>query len=1197
MTNPFRVLASLAVWAVLATLVAACGGGPGGPEGSSGDQAADTTPPTIVSKLPTDDQVNVDLKSKLVVTFSEALDPTTVTSTNVLLRRAGAGDVQREVTWDLPSRTVFIKPTTLLEISTQYKVTLTRGLKDKAGNELLRLEEWSFTTGDTIDYAPPVWRCSAVVKAAPFRFDAVTVSWGDEDSSMCSPGSLVPKTPATDNVTLPDRLVYIVWYKLKSESGFLTATSLPGKTWLEVTGLSPKEQYEFKVQVRDLADEVSDFRSFGSVDEGKTIYNGKGVCAPCHGATGKGDGPAGVALDPPPTDFTNPTFHASRTDAQLFAAIKDGIPGTGMISFNPALINDTETRQVIAYIRSLMDGSTVGSVAMPPAGRLYAANFLANAVSSIPDIGTVKGDRAGTQVFSANETGLSTPIGVAVSAGGLALVECDQSVPPECTTQSVPSMVYVSNWSANSITAYENPETLGDYPTRINAKPAWTITGLETGLAQPAALWVDTETDANNVIVGETLYVANMRGMSRTLFGEQPVGNILAFDVTRTVSYPTGAPQDPNGNSPPVGKIKSEWFRTPMAFAVDKAGHRLYVANRDKEYDSTGTGDQQGNVILAFPIPDGGLDGLMDNPVPAPYFIQGSCSVSVPSVPECALLGPTSIALDTDNDRLYVANRGQNNLVVIENASNAGGPHTTRVIKEELAGLVIADHPNPDLKNAFPNAVWFDLVRRGTAATSTTPAISDQRRLFVTTRNAQSVLIFNVSDAVMNPATPTTPIVEGQIDRTPIRVIRGSRTGLGQPTGQVGQQSAGPFGLTVTTVTTVVTDATTGTSTTSTASTAYVASFGLHAIPIFDVDPDKDAHKDAQNNDVPAAPPNTPPIRLLMSPMQGLTGAALDQENDRLYVAVYHTNLILVYDNASTQTAGPPRPLPDRIIGGPLTKLDHPVHLVFSPARAGHTAALFVANQSGHSVLVFGGESPGASALGVGDLNGNVAPSRVIGPPDGTVPFNLSANYTELAYPTGIALDELKDVLYVSNRDATAFEDFAGRTILAFANVFGVSGNAPPTWKIEGDPPPLSTYSGTSNPTDQTTLQRPAALYYDSVLDRLYVANRGRRTVLVFTGIRDRVLTTRPADHDVPPTWTITNAYLNAPTGLTGYAPSDGAGLSELYVADAGTNVVLAFKIDALDATDSTPTLTPRIIAGTSIGLFQPFGLALDPSR
>jgi DNA-binding beta-propeller fold protein YncE len=697
-------------------------------------------------------------------------------------------------------------------------------------------------------------------------------------------------------------------------------------------------------------------------------------------------------------------------------------------------------------------------------------------------------------------------------------------------------------------------------------------------LEQPAALWVDTEIDANSVIVRETLYVANMRGMSRILDSDQPIGNILAFDVTRTAANPTGKPQGPN--SPPSGKIKLEEFRTPIAFAVDKNRHRLYVVNRDKAYSSSGVGDQAGPVVLAYEIPPGtssgggGLYRLMNpqlgDPAPVPYYIQGFC----PTKPECALLGPTGIALDEANDRLYVANRGRNNLVVIENASQSDAAlHTTRVIEGPSAKLVI-DHPTSPAYNAHPNAVFFD------------PTTG---RLFVTTRNAQSVLIFNVSDAVMNPVTPTTPIVTGQIDLAPIRVIRGSRTGLGQPTGQVGQQSAGPFGLTVTTV---VTDATTGMATTSTVSTAYVASYGLHAIPIFDVSPDQ--AKDS-------LPANTPPIRLLMTPMQGLTGAALDRENDRLYVAAFHSNLILVYDNASTLT-GPHR-LPDRIIGGPATMLDHPVHLVFSPATADRTATLFVANQSGHSVSVFGGEPlPGETARDVGTLNGNVAPSRVLGPPDGTDPFApddpLSSrcmdpsappqgvNCTEIAFPTGIALDEASGILYVSNRDATAFEDSAGRKILAFADAFGVSGNVPPTWKIEGDPV-----------TNETTLQRPAALYYDPNLDHLYVANRGRKSILVFTGVSSIVTTSPTTDYNVAPTWTITNANLFAPTGFTGYIPSGSSALSELYVADAGTNAILAFRVGALDATDSTPTLTPRIIRGASLGLNQPFGLALDPDK
>jgi mono/diheme cytochrome c family protein len=90
-----------------------------------------------------------------------------------------------------------------------------------------------------------------------------------------------------------------------------------------------------------------------TIDAGSAIYHQKGTCFVCHGDTGKGDGVAGAALNPPPADLTDAQFHASRTDAELFSAVKNGISGTGMISYNPAMINDTETWQVITYIRSL----------------------------------------------------------------------------------------------------------------------------------------------------------------------------------------------------------------------------------------------------------------------------------------------------------------------------------------------------------------------------------------------------------------------------------------------------------------------------------------------------------------------------------------------------------------------------------------------------------------------------------------------------------------------------------------------------------------------------------------------------------------------------------------------------------------------------------------------------------------------------
>jgi caa(3)-type oxidase subunit IV len=53
------------------------------------------------------------------------------------------------------------------------------------------------------------------------------------------------------------------------------------------------------------------------------------VCAVCHGASGLGDGPAGLALDPPPADFNELEFWAERDEERIFNVIRDGAASVG----------------------------------------------------------------------------------------------------------------------------------------------------------------------------------------------------------------------------------------------------------------------------------------------------------------------------------------------------------------------------------------------------------------------------------------------------------------------------------------------------------------------------------------------------------------------------------------------------------------------------------------------------------------------------------------------------------------------------------------------------------------------------------------------------------------------------------------------------------------------------------------------------
>ena len=99
----------------------------------------------------------------------------------------------------------------------------------------------------------------------------------------------------------------------------------------------------------------------GNAARGKAIYHGKGGCAFCHGTDGyvvkkphKTDlhTEAIAKLDPPPADLRNPASLKSQDEAQRFASIKFGHPGTAMFPRKTQL-RDSEIADVLAYLSVL----------------------------------------------------------------------------------------------------------------------------------------------------------------------------------------------------------------------------------------------------------------------------------------------------------------------------------------------------------------------------------------------------------------------------------------------------------------------------------------------------------------------------------------------------------------------------------------------------------------------------------------------------------------------------------------------------------------------------------------------------------------------------------------------------------------------------------------------------------------------------
>jgi mono/diheme cytochrome c family protein len=84
-------------------------------------------------------------------------------------------------------------------------------------------------------------------------------------------------------------------------------------------------------------------------DRGATVFAQH--CASCHGATGRGDGPAGQALDPPAADLVGPRAEHLRGIPRR-SIIEEGRPGTAMVGWK-AILSAEDLEAVYGFVHDL----------------------------------------------------------------------------------------------------------------------------------------------------------------------------------------------------------------------------------------------------------------------------------------------------------------------------------------------------------------------------------------------------------------------------------------------------------------------------------------------------------------------------------------------------------------------------------------------------------------------------------------------------------------------------------------------------------------------------------------------------------------------------------------------------------------------------------------------------------------------------
>lgn len=118
--------------------------------------AIDTTAPTVSATVPTPNAVGVSPNTFITATFSEAMDPLTISSATVSVACPAAVPVAGSVGYVVSGNLATFTPASPLPSNTTCAATITTGVKDVAGNPMASVFIWMFTTGAVADTTAPM---------------------------------------------------------------------------------------------------------------------------------------------------------------------------------------------------------------------------------------------------------------------------------------------------------------------------------------------------------------------------------------------------------------------------------------------------------------------------------------------------------------------------------------------------------------------------------------------------------------------------------------------------------------------------------------------------------------------------------------------------------------------------------------------------------------------------------------------------------------------------------------------------------------------------------------------------------------------------------------------------------------------------------------------------------------------------------
>lgn len=335
----------------------------------------ETTPPTVTSVFPLNGSGSVDPAVTVTATFSEAMDPATISSSTTGSEGAPPGTfelrdpannlINATVTYDSTTRVATLRPAVSLALSTIYTAIVKGGatdprVKDLAGNAMATTMTWSFTTAA----APPppvscpcsIWGASATPPAPVDDNDTSSVELGMKFRSEVSgyvTGVRFYKASLNTGTHTGS-----LWSRTGTLLGSATFTGETASGWQQVNFASPVAITANTTYV------VSYHAPVGHYTGTDTFFAAAGVDNPPLHALREGvDGSNGVYAYSSTTTFPTQTYNSENywVDVVFNTTIGPDVTAPVVSSVSPAngLSGVSPTTSISATFNEALDASTI----------------------------------------------------------------------------------------------------------------------------------------------------------------------------------------------------------------------------------------------------------------------------------------------------------------------------------------------------------------------------------------------------------------------------------------------------------------------------------------------------------------------------------------------------------------------------------------------------------------------------------------------------------------------------------------------------------------------------------------------------------------------------------------------------------------------------------------------------------------------